>query len=106
MVREDRAGRRPLRTVATATCEGRGMTGGTDDAVLRHLTEDDLDELIRLENFVWGWKEDEKRLRCYRETLELRYTVGAFRNGRLMAAQCATRHRLTVPGGQVVDVAG
>src|SRR6476619_1653117 len=100
------AGRRRFRAVGAATPQGRRMTDGRDDVVVRLLTEGDLEDLIRLENFVWGWTGDENRLRYYRETLELNYTVGAFRDGRLMAAHCGARHQLTVPGGRVLDVGG
>jgi predicted acetyltransferase len=73
---------------------------------MRVLAPDELADLVRLEELVWGWKADEERLLWLQEFLEPAHTIGVFDGSELVASHGMTALRLTVPGGAVVAMAG
>lgn len=82
------------------------MTCLPGDLTMRGLATDEVADLIRLEELVWGWKADEERTPWAQEFLEPAHTVGVFDGRELVATHGTTALRLTVPGGEVVATAG
>jgi predicted acetyltransferase len=82
------------------------VAGLTGDLTMRELARDELTKLVRLEELAWGWKADDGRAPWLEEFLEPGHTIGVFHARELVATHGMAALRLTVPGGQVVDMAG